>query len=175
MQPKGTKTAPPRSSIKMLEVPLLPIMKKKGKGGARAAMNKGVQRASPIQLMRMEDQKKALTMRRRGFDYLDIAIALGVSNSTAYEYVMAAICVQRDQLRETVDAVREMEINNLNELYQRAYLSVADPFQGLEAIKTCLKIQERRSKLLGLDAAVKFEHQVDIPVRQYIGIDPEKV
>jgi hypothetical protein len=52
--------------------------------------------------------------------------------------------------------VRDLELQRLDALYLKAWEAVEEG--DLPSIDRCLRIMERRAKLLGLDAAEKIEH-----------------
>jgi hypothetical protein len=68
-----------------------------------------------------------------------------------------------DKCREEAVHVRDLELHRLDELYLIAYRAISDG-NDLAGIDRCLRIMERRAKLLGIDAAAKVDVQglVDI-------------
>lgn len=128
---------------------------------------------------------EALELRKRGLSYSEIARALGYANEGG-----AHKAVQRGLqaiVAEPAQDVRELELARLDVLWKRAlkalerhhvtvsngrvvYLGdtpIEDDTQALQAIDRLLKIQERRARLIGLDAPVKHE------VRNVSAIDAE--
>ena len=63
---------------------------------------------------------------------------------------------------EEASKVRDLELQRLDALYLVAYAEVEDG--NIPAIDRCLRIMERRAKLLGLDAAEKVEHSGDLVI-----------
>jgi len=109
----------------------------------------------------LERRVKALSLRRAGATYQQIAAATGVSLETAYSDVQAELSALRLQTVEDATAVRELELRRLDD-YTRALTPRAA--QGdIAAVTTLLKVQERRSKYLGLDAPTKQEITGDLP------------
>lgn len=101
---------------------------------------------------RIEDEIKALELRRAGVTYPEIGQQLGINPGTAHRYVFAALA--RTQ-QEPADEVRKIEVDRLDRM-QRAYWPGV--LRGDEkAGQLMLRIQERRAKLLGLDAPVKHD------------------
>jgi hypothetical protein len=95
-----------------------------------------------------ERKLQALELRKAGVPFQAIADKLGYrSASGAFAAVKAAL---RDTLREPADALRELELARLDAmllgLWRRAQ-SGDD-----KAVDRCLRIAERRARLLGLDA-----------------------
>ena len=94
---------------------------------------------------------KALELRKAGASYEQIARQLGyASTSGAYDAVMGAL---KATLSEPTAEVRKIEVERLDRLmlafWQRAVGGDA------EALTQVLKIMDRRSRLLGLDAPAK--------------------
>jgi hypothetical protein len=106
-----------------------------------------IQRVTRSRLALRERQRQALDRRLAGETYQQIADALGYkSKCGAYKAVDGAL---REVTREPAEAVRALELARLDELYR-----AASPFaKNGEAvmIAACLRIMERRAKLLGLD------------------------
>ncbi|GAA0402844.1 hypothetical protein GCM10009530_63520 [Microbispora corallina] len=113
---------------------------------------------------------EACELRAQGLTYQQIADELGLSSKgQAYEAVQRAL---RDIVQEPADEVRQLELLRLDELARRArtvmlakHLVVdkgtvviwegaplIDDAPVLQVIDRLLKIQERRARLLGLDA-----------------------
>lgn len=132
---------------------------------------------------------RACELRSRGWSYLRIGEELGIDGSAAYERVQRGIA---RVINEPAEAARQFELERLDRLWIKAEeileaehivvqhgKIVYDPDTGstltdhtvpLQAIGTLLKVQERRAKLLGLDAATKT--QVSGGVRyEVVGVD----
>ncbi len=97
----------------------------------------------------------AFRLRVAGKSYRAIADQLGVSVHTAWDDVAAELNELRDQTHEDVTAVREMEIERCDQLWTwlRPRLERGDP----QAVASAIKVMDRRSKLLGLDASTKID------------------
>lgn len=99
----------------------------------------------------IDKERKALELRRAGMSYDEIAVAVGYTRSSgAWNAVQRAM---KRTLRESgADEVRDQELDRLDRL-QRAVWPRA--IQGdLPAVGAVLRIMERRSKMLGLDAPI---------------------
>ena len=117
-------------------------------------------------------------MRSRKRPWAEIAAALGYSSAEHASKDFQRACEYRTrELNETIDALRMAEIEHLEELRRSAmdvmkrfhpalFQGEAIRFEGetliddgptLNAIATLLKVSERLSKLLGLDAPAKVE------------------
>ena len=124
-----------------------------------------------------ERDAEAARLRTRGYSYQQIADELGwVSRGDAYRAVQRVLA---DTVKEAGDEVRAIELARLDHLHtaamdvlEREHFTVSNgPVEGhddgpvLAAIDRLLKIQERRAKLLGLDA----------PTKQAISIGPDRL
>src|SRR5262245_42781916 len=96
-----------------------------------------------------ERQVKALALRKAGASYRAIGDAPGVSGKTAFEDVHAGLAALAAEQRAEAQELRALEAARLDDL-QTAVWSRARG-GDLEAVKTALRILERRARLLGLD------------------------
>ena len=112
-------------------------------------------KTSPRRVRTTEQTIKALDLRKKGFTYTQIAAELKCARSTACRYVLSELEYLADQCREEAGQVRDLELQRLDELYLVAWKAIADGSET--AIDRCLRIMERRAKLLGLDAAEKVD------------------
>jgi len=103
-----------------------------------------------------EKTLKALDLRKKGFSYTQIGTKLGCARQTACRYVLSELENLADKCREEAVHVRDLELQRLDELYLIAYRAISDG-NDLAGIDRCLRIMERRAKLLGLDAAQKVD------------------
>ncbi len=103
-----------------------------------------------------EKTLKALDLRKKGFSYTQIGKTLGCARNTACRYVLSELENLADKCREEAVHVRDLELQRLDELYLIAYHAISDG-NDLAGIDRCLRVQERRAKLLGLDAAQKVD------------------
>jgi hypothetical protein len=95
-----------------------------------------------------EKQAKALALRKAGVSYVGIAEALGYSSgSGAFKAVSAGL---KKTLQEPADELRKLELARLDDMLKAIASHVSAG--SLTAIDRAIKIQERRAKLLGLDA-----------------------
>lgn len=106
---------------------------------------------SQRQLDAMERTKQALELRLAGFTYTQIAEKLGYSSRpAAFKAVMNAM---KRTLREPAEKVRELELDRLDELLKGLWFYRS----RVDYTDRILKIMERRSKLLGLDAPERVQ------------------
>ena len=122
-----------------------------------------VAKSSVRRIRTTEKTLKALELRKRGLNYTQIGKELGCARSTACRYVLSELENLADKCREEAVHVRDLELQRLDELYLIAYRAISDG-NDLAGIDRCLRIMERRAKLLGIDAAAKVDVQglVDI-------------
>ncbi len=119
-------------------------------------------KTSPRRVRTTEQTIKALDLRKKGHTYTEIARKLECARSTACRYVLSELENLADQCREEAGQVRDLELARLDELYLKAWEAVEDG--NIAAIDRCLRVQERRAKLLGLDAAEKVDLSGDIVI-----------
>jgi hypothetical protein len=101
----------------------------------------------------MELSAKAVALRRGGASYPDIASVLKVSVAGAYKAVMRALAETQAVTAEDAARVKELELARLDELLLGVYPSAKRG--SMAALDRVLRIMERRSKFLGLDAPTK--------------------
>jgi hypothetical protein len=113
--------------------------------------NVGVAAKSSVRRIRTTEKTlKALELRKRGLNYTQIGKKLGCNRSTACRYVLSELENLADKCREEAVHVRDLELQRLDDLYLVAYRAIIDGYD-LAGIDRCLRIMERRAKLLGLD------------------------
>ena len=116
-------------------------------------------RNSPTAQRRIEAKEralKALELRKKGVRYEAIAQQLGYTNrGNAHKAVMKELELLAKECLEEASKVRDLELQRLDALYLVAYAEVEEG--NVPAIDRCLRIMERRAKLLGLDAAEKVD------------------
>ena len=92
-----------------------------------------------------------------------IANQLGyASEAGAYKTIMRELEQTAQDMGESTEAVRQLELKRLDQMQFPIWPSVIAGDQG--AIGTALRIQERRASLLGLDAPKQIEARVRIDV-----------
>jgi orotate phosphoribosyltransferase-like protein len=119
-----------------------------------------------------ERRIKAFELRKKGNNYREIAKVLGVSAPTILADVRAVLKeLSKEQQKEAAD-YKALELDRLETLQVKMWELAVKGDQG--AVDRVLRIQERRAKLLGLDAPVKTEFSGDA-LKAYINIDMDKV
>lgn len=105
---------------------------------------------------KLNKEIKALEYRRAGYTYDQIAKALQFkAGTTARTYVQKAM--QR-AVQEGTDELREIEAHRLDTAQAAIWQNVING--DVTAVNALIRIMERRSKLLGLDAPVRAEVDV---------------
>lgn len=110
------------------------------------------QKTSAVGIKHAERVAKALDLRRKGCSFGEIAAELGWrTRQGAHEAVSKALA---DIVAEPAEDVRKLELMRLDRLEKLLWprAEAGDP----KAVTGLLKVQERRSKLLGLDAPTKL-------------------
>jgi len=108
-------------------------------------------RARPMghraRIARATRRKEAFVLRRAGVPVDTIALQLGVSTRSVYAWIQEAI---RDIPREDADDLRRLELDRLDAMFQPQFRAAlgGDPI----AAQVCLRIMERRARMLNLDA-----------------------
>jgi len=124
-----------------------------------ARTNVGAAAKSSVRRIRTTEKTlKALELRKQGMNYTQIGEKLGCARNTACRYVLSELENLAERCREEAVHVRDLELQRLDDLYLIAYRAIIDGYD-LPAIDRCLRIMERRAKLLGLDAAQKVDVQ----------------
>jgi transcriptional regulator/post-segregation antitoxin (ccd killing protein) len=112
----------------------------------------------PAALIYAEKSSKAVELRRQGKNYKEIGQALGVTEQKAWQIVKKEMQRLLKFRTEAADALVRLELDRLDML-----LAVVWPKAekgDTKAVDSALKIAERRSKLLGLDAPTKVKGEL---------------
>src|SRR5688572_17008970 len=104
--------------------------------------------AGPITVNSEVNRDRALELRRDGWTYKAIGAELGVSKTRAYEYVREALEDLAKQAHEKAGEIRAIELARLDEMFKSLWPNRETP----RVADSLLRIAQRRSDLLGLDA-----------------------
>lgn len=104
-------------------------------------------------------QRRAVELRTQGWTYQRIADECGVSVSTAYAAVVRYLEETRAVSREHAEEIRRLELDRLDRMLA-AFGPRAEDGDAAAADRV-LRIQERRAKLLGLDAPAETRSTID--------------
>jgi hypothetical protein len=101
-----------------------------------------------------ENRSKAIALRKEGSTYEEIGKTLSISTQRAHKIVTSELTRIRKETAEETDELRTLELQRLDAMFMVCY---RDAQEGdYPAVDRCLKIMERRAKLLGLDMPVKI-------------------
>jgi len=108
---------------------------------------------STAHAVHLDRQIKAIELRRMGKGYVEIATALGIGKSQAHRLVKAGLEETKAQVTADAADLKSEALSRLDGM-------LAGIWQGarkgnVSDIDRVLKIEERRAKLLGLDAPTK--------------------
>lgn len=120
---------------------------------------------------RSERARQALELRKRGKTIRQIAAELRISRSVAHRYVKEALDELARETLEDAAEVRRLELERLDLALTTAMAvmldSGADEDVLLRAVDRVVKVSQRRSELLGLDAPQKVDQTTTTTVAQY--------
>ena len=138
-------------------------------------MPKGARRPTAKSMtLAKQREHDALELRTRGCTYDQISKALGMSLSGAADAVRRALEALKSETQEKAHEVRDLELRRLDKMLQIA--EAAAEGGDLAAIDRVIRIQERRSKYLGLDAPAKSEtHTTVAAAVDFSSIDDRKL
>ena len=125
---------------------------------------------TPARIEARERQGKAVTLRKEGYSYSEIAAHLGYNSaSAAWDAVKRALAAT---IQEPCDELRKLELSRLDEMWKTAYKQAmaGEP----AAIAACLRILERRAAMQGLDAPKKTELNAEVTTTPSVIVVPEK-
>lgn len=132
-----------------------------------------------------ERRQRVVSMKARGARYADIARELGISEGTARKDASLSYSLRAAELRDTIDEVVAEQLEELDSLRALAWREaltkhpqviaqngkiatypdgtiIYDTGPNSRARRDLLAIQERRAKLLGLDAALKIDVKAQV-------------
>lgn len=143
-------------------------------------------------------RERAVALRSQGQTWQAIADTMGYSDrAAAHKDVTRALEATRTQLAETTEHHRALALERLDALsraavavLERAHVVVShgriitddegeplrDDGPELAAVKTLIDIEQRRARLLGLDAPQKLDTTMAGSVRyEVVGVDTDKL
>lgn len=121
-------------------------------------------KTSPVAVNASERRKQALELRKKGYTYEEIGKEIHCTKLRAWKYVKRELDAIHAKTAETSEEVKTLELQKLDALY-KAVFNRAISFDeeeetekvDLYAVDRCLRIMERKAKLLGLDSPEKLE------------------
>ena len=127
--------------------------------------------AAPDRIRSSERRKLALEMRARGLPYREIGEQLGVSMQAAHRLVVTALEALRTETGEAAADLRTLELERCDKMLAGLWEAATSGDTG--AVSAALRVAERRSRLLGLDAPQKAE--VSGPAGQPIALEATRL
>ena len=118
-----------------------------------------------------EKSLKALELRKAGASFDQIGKTLGMTRQSAHALVKREHDLLKAVCQETASELRQMELARLDEIQLKLWDKRGDP----RAADTLLRLFERRSKLMGLDAPVKIENENSSVISSEITIQADKL
>ena len=112
------------------------------------------QKTAPERVLAEVNAQEALRLRSAALPYTQIAARLGVSKSTAFAYVTKALDELRDERRKRAGVLLDLELERLDIAQRGVWPQVLKG--DVHALAVFLRLSERRSRLLGLDAPTKL-------------------
>jgi len=117
-----------------------------------------MKRESPTSQRKVRSKQRALqalAMRSQGATYTQISGEMKISTSTAWALVRDALAELKLQVHEEAEHVREQMLIRLD----AGLAAIRDAIEAgdCRAIATMIALDERRAKLLGIDAPQKHE------------------
>jgi hypothetical protein len=113
----------------------------------------------------------ALSLRSLRMSPKDIGKRLGVGEATITKWIREALQTQIKEQQLDLKELMQLELNELDHL--QAVLAPNVEEGQLGAINTVLKVMESRRKLLGMDKP--DTHEVNVSVRQIVGVNPDDI
>lgn len=105
-----------------------------------------------------ERETKAFELRKGGATYAQIATALGVTRQGAHKMIKRTMAELSALAEEDAEEVRRMEIERLDAMLLGLWEKARRGHEG--AVDRVLRIMQRRSDMLGLDAPKRSAHQL---------------
>jgi len=125
------------------------------------------------ELWALEKKKEALQLRITGHSDEEIADVFGVEQSVVEKWIRQGLRKARKINSELGETVIDLEMARLDRML--IGLEVGVGLGDSNAISSALRIQERRSKLLGLDKPVKIAPTSPDGEKEYTTIDTSKL
>lgn len=145
-----------------------PVKKIRGSATKKGKSTKAKDKQEALGLLH---QKQAVDLRIKGLSFEKIGEAIGLTSSGAFRAYKRALEKANAEIVETASDFRDIELARLDrmtEVLMKSLKVLEEEIERdgnvqrgrkglLDTMNQLLKIQERRSRLLGLDAASKFE------------------
>jgi hypothetical protein len=134
-------------------------------------MSKPAQKNTAKMIATREKGLKAIELRKAGASFEQIGKTLGMTRQNAHALVKREHELLKAVCQESVAELRQMELARLDEIQLKLWDKRGDP----RAADTLLRLFERRSKLMGLDAPVKIDSDNSSVISSEITIQADKL
>ena len=119
-------------------------------------------KTSRKRILASEKARQAVELRLAGFSFEAIAKQLGYrTRSTVYRAIDGLLAARAEEAKGSLDQALVLELDRLDRMFLLVWNQLrsqnTDSTLRLASIDRALKIQERRARYLGLDAAIKSE------------------
>lgn len=111
------------------------------------------QEAPPDAITAELKRSQAIELRISGANYREIARVLGIGVATAHLYVTKGLEELRDANIDKTEEYKKIELTRLDSIQAALWSNRKDP----NTARAIIKCMERRHRLLGLDAPLKWE------------------
>jgi hypothetical protein len=123
-------------------------------------------RSTPARALGIEHARQCVELRLAGKQYREIGEIVGIDFTVAYDHVAKYLKLAAQQALEGAEQIRQIEIERIDGIYSRAFdawhRSVGKKSSGdPRYLQIMLNCQDRRAKLLGLDAPEKTDITTD--------------
>lgn len=137
------------------------------------------QAALPISITAEANRLRALQLREGGAKYRQIAATMGISTTYAYQLVREGLATLHDEVMETAEQVKTIELSRLDELWYKLSRklerqvttlrgtdgkTIEVPNPDEKTVAAMVAIMKRRAEMLGTDAPQKFAGDADNPL-----------
>lgn len=114
------------------------------------------QKASRKRSKSLTRREQAVALRVQGLSYLEIGRRMSITKQTAHSLVTKGLQETARRMAEDAEDVRQIELDRLDLAIALVMERVKK--KDLAAVERLVRLEERRAKLLGLDAPDKYEH-----------------
>ncbi|AOV16582.1 hypothetical protein BJI67_05410 [Acidihalobacter aeolianus] len=108
-----------------------------------------------VSIQTLERRKKAVELRKAGLSYAKIGERLGIARQSAFAHVRHVLSELQAETAESAEQVRQIELERLDRATELCMRGIENG--ELAAIDRLIRIQERRARLLGLDAVERLD------------------
>ena len=123
-----------------------------------------------IRLQAMDRKDQALELRMGGWSQRAIGQELGISTQRVAQLLTEILTEMEDHAEKNIDNVRRLEVQRLDEMIEAIWERAKSG--ELECLDRVIKLMDRRTKYLGLDAPVKTQAN-DTLVKLQAGLTSE--